>query len=195
MKIYMKTQFIRSIAALAVGAALVGMAGQASASDGTITFTGSVDASTCTINTTGTAGSFTVTLPKVSAKVLGAAAETAGDTAFSIQLTGCSDTVGNISTNFEAGSAVDVATGRLNNTAITTPATSVQLQLLNANGSPIIVGAPVASQNSLGVALASDGAPTPAGVGTLNYVARYYATGAATAGAVASQVTYSLVLP
>jgi major type 1 subunit fimbrin (pilin) len=192
----MKMQFIRSVSALAVGAALVAMAGQASASDGTITFTGSVDASTCTITTSGTAGSFTVPLPKVSAAALDTVAETAGDTAFSIRLAGCSDTAGNISTNFEAGAAVDSATGRLNNTATTSPALRVQLQLLNAsNGSPIVVGAPVASQNSLGVALASDGAPTPAGVGTLNYIARYYATGVATAGAVASQVTYSLVLP
>jgi major type 1 subunit fimbrin (pilin) len=192
----MKMQFVRSISALAVGAALVAMTGQASASDGAITFTGSVDASTCTISTSGTAGSFTVPLPKVSVAALDTVAETAGDTAFSIRLTGCSDTVGSISTNFEAGSAVDAATGRLNNTAATTPATNVQLQLVNAsNNSPIVVGAPVASQNSLGVALASDGAPTPAGVGTLNYIARYYATGAATAGAVGSQVTYSLVLP
>jgi major type 1 subunit fimbrin (pilin) len=196
MKLYMKIPFSRSISAFAVGATLAALSGHALASDGTITFTGSIDASTCTVVTTGTGGSFTVALPQVSSSTLAAAGETAGTTAFTIKLTGCSDIAGNVSTNFEAGTAIDVATGRLKNTTVAGGATNVQIQLLNGNdGSPIVVGSPAASQNSHGVALTSDGATPPKGSATLNYFARYYATGASTAGSVASLVTYSMILP
>jgi major type 1 subunit fimbrin (pilin) len=192
----MQRNNIGTASALVLSAALIAAAGEASASDGTISFNGSIDASTCTITTGSTSGTFTVLLPKVGANALGATASTAGDTAFSIALTGCSDVTGNIATNFEAGSAVDVATGRLKNTATTGGATNVEIQLLNgSNGTPILVGSPIASQNSLGVALVSDGETEPAGTATLNYIARYYATGAATAGNVTSLVTYSLVFP
>jgi major type 1 subunit fimbrin (pilin) len=192
----MKTQFSRSISAFAVGATLAALSGHALASDGTITFTGSVDASTCTVVTTGTGGSFTVALPQVSSGTLAAVGKTAGDTAFTIKLTGCSDIAGNVSTNFEAGTATDLSTGRLNNTTLAGGATNVQIQLLNAtNGSPIVVGSPGASQNSQSVALTSDGATPPTGIATLNYFARYYATGASTAGSVSSLVTYSMILP
>jgi major type 1 subunit fimbrin (pilin) len=189
---HMKNHIFVSTSTLAVGAALIIMSGHAFASDGTISFTGSVDASTCTIATSGVAGSFTIPLPKVSVQALKAAGNTAGDTPFEIRLTGCSDVTGNIATNFEAGTAVDLASGRLNNTTVG-GAGKVQIQLLNAgNGSAILVGNPMASQNSVGAALTGSGS---AGTATLRYFARYYATGVATSGAVASQVTYSLVFP
>jgi major type 1 subunit fimbrin (pilin) len=192
----MKKSTMQLIPAVTLGAAFAALPGHALASDGTITFTGSIDASTCTISTTGTGGSFTVALPKVSSGVLSATGQTAGDTAFTIRLTGCSDIAGNVSTNFETGVAVDQASGRLNNTAATGGATNVQIQLLNANDStPIVIGGAPGSQNSHEVPLASDGATPPAGNATLSYIARYYATGVSTAGAVASQVTYSLILP
>jgi major type 1 subunit fimbrin (pilin) len=188
----MKTNYFASVSAVVVGAALIVMSGQAAASDGTISFTGSIDASTCTITTSGASGSFSVPLPKVSTQALKATGNTAGDTAFEIKLTGCSDVTGNISTNFEAGTAVDVPSGRLKNTAVG-GASNVQIQLLNAsNGSPILAGNPIASQNSLGSALTASGAT---GTATLKYFARYWATGVATSGGVASQVTYSLVFP
>ncbi len=192
----MKKRILQLIPAVTLGAAFAALPGRVMASDGTITFTGSIDTSTCTISTTGTGGSFTVALPKVSSQVLRATGQTAGDTAFTIRLTGCSDIAGNVSTNFETGTAVDQASGRLNNTATAGGATNVQIQLLNASdASAIVVGAPVASQNSHGTALASDGATPPTGNATLSYIARYYATGVSTAGSVASQVTYSLILP
>jgi major type 1 subunit fimbrin (pilin) len=192
----MKIKSTRSVFKCALGAALIVLSAQASAADGTITFEGSIDASSCTINATGTRASFTVQLPKVGVNALAAAAQTAGDTPFSIRLSGCSDIAGNVSTNFEAGTAVDTATGRLNNTATIGGAKNVQLQLLNASdGSAIVIGAPTASQNSHGVALAPEAAESSVGVATLNYFARYYATGAATAGSVSSLVTYSLIFP
>jgi major type 1 subunit fimbrin (pilin) len=189
----MKKTFSPSILTLAAGAVLLALSGHAAASDGTISFTGSIDASTCTISTSGSGGNFTVALPKISTRTLDGSGDTAGDTAFEIRLSGCTDVSGNVATHFEAGTAVDLASGRLRNTATSGAANNVQIQLLNAsNGSAISVGSPFASQNSLGTALTASGTT---GTATLRYFARYYATGAATAGAVASQVTYSMVLP
>jgi major type 1 subunit fimbrin (pilin) len=191
----MKKHFSRSISVLAVGVALVVLSGHAMASDGTISFTGSVDASTCTISTSGTAGSFSVLLPKISTQTLNASGKTGGDTAFEIRLTGCSDLSGSIQSNFEASTGVDVPSGRLINTAAS-GASNIQIQLLNAsNGTPILAGNALASQNSLGATLTSSGGTGATGSATLRYFARYYATGAATAGPVTSQVTYSLVFP
>jgi major type 1 subunit fimbrin (pilin) len=191
----MKIQSIRVLSAFAIGATLAALSGSALASDGTITFTGSIDSSTCTVTSSGGGASFTVGLPQVSSKTLATAGETAGDTVFTLKLSGCSDVVGNVSTNFEAGTAVDVVTGRLKNTSVA-GATNVQIQLLNADdGSAIVVGGAAASQNSHGVAIASDGGTPEAGIATLNYFARYYATGISTAGAVSSLVTYSMILP
>jgi major type 1 subunit fimbrin (pilin) len=191
----MKMTFIRSVSTFALGATLGVLSASAVASDGTITFTGSIDSSTCTVTSSAGAASFTVGLPQVSTKVLAAAGETAGDTSFSLKLSGCSDIVGNVSTNFEAGTAVDLASGRLNNTAAG-GATNVQIQLLNGDdGSAIVAGGAAASQNSHSVAMTSDGGTPEAGVATLNYFARYFATGISTAGAVSSLVTYSMILP
>jgi major type 1 subunit fimbrin (pilin) len=192
----MNMKFIPALSAFAVGATFAALSGSALASDGTITFTGSVDSSTCTVTSGGGGASFTVGLPQVSSNVLAATGQTAGDTAFTLKLSGCSDVVGNVSTNFEAGTAVDVATGRLKNTTVDGGATNVQIQLLNADdGSAIVVGGASASQNSHGVAIASDGGTPAAGIATLNYFARYYATGISTVGPVTSLVTYSMILP
>ena len=188
----MKIPFFSSASASVVGAALLVIGGHATASDGTISFLGSIDASTCTITTAGTSGSFVVLLPKVSTQALKTEGSTGGDTAFEIKLTGCSDVSGNIMTNFEAGTNVDMPSGRLNNSA-PSGAKKIQIQLLNAtNASAILVGHPIASQNSLGAALTANG---DKGVATLRYLARYYATGVSTPGTVTSQVTYTLVFP
>lgn len=163
------------------------------AADGTITFTGNVVDTTCTISGgTAAARDFTVALPKVSASALNADAKTAGDTPFTITLSGCKSgtnaATGTVRTFFENGANVDASTNRLKNTAAS-GASKVQIGILNAGDRSVIkVGAPDASQNSTKATLDSSG-----GI-TLNYVAQYVATGgAATAGAVTSSVTYSLV--
>ena len=62
------------------------------ATDGTISFEGTIVSQTCTINGNGTGSkNFTVSLPNVSASTLFAAGETAGRTPFNIQLTDCSE--------------------------------------------------------------------------------------------------------
>lgn len=170
-------------AALIAGLGFVAFAPNAAhASDGTITINGQINAATCTVAVTGTAGS-TVTLPTVATTVLGAAGNTAGQTAFSIGLTGCSAGVTKAATYFEAGPNVNAA-GRLNNPV---GATNVNVELVNSNGTtPIVIGsaAPSSGVGSF---------PVASGNATLNYFARYYATGAATAGAVATSVTFSMV--
>ncbi len=170
-------------AALIAGFGIAALAPQtASASDGTITINGQVNAATCTVAVTGTTGS-TVTLPTVATTVLGASGNTAGQTAFSIGLTGCSAGVTKAATYFEAGPNVNAA-GRLNNSGV---ATNVNVQLVNSDGTtPIVIGtaAPTTGVGSFAVA---------GGIATLNYFARYYATGVAGAGGVATSVTFSMV--
>lgn len=179
------------ILALAATAALVSSP-MAFAADGTITFTGNVVDTTCTISGgTAAAADFTVTLPKVSASALDVAAKTAGDTPFTITLSGCkagtAAATGGVHTLFEAGGNVDTSTGRLKNTAAS-GATNVQIGILNASDrSAVKLGAPDASQNSRSATLSSGGA-------SLNYIAQYVANGGpATAGSVTSSVTYSIV--
>lgn len=167
------------------------------ASDGTITFTGAVTGSTCSLTVNGAAGgSATVTLPIVDASALGTAGSTAAGTFFSIGVSGCTtknDIDGNppteVSIYFEAGSTVDQATGGLINTA--TGGSDVEVKLYNASansvvGTQIEPGTPTGQPTSLTVA---DG-------GTQWFYAGYSATGAGTtasAGAVSTTVTYSLV--
>ncbi|RQQ05919.1 type 1 fimbrial protein [Burkholderia stagnalis] len=166
-------------------AVMAGIPAMAQAVDGTITFTGAVTAQTCTINGNG-AGSkdFTVALPSVSTSALSAAGQTAGQTPFSIALTKCSSPTGSVHTFFEPGATTDLTTGNL--IVATGGATNVQIGLANADLSPIKAGAADASQNSKSVSIVDNAA-------TLQYYARYVATGAATAGAANSSVMYSLV--
>lgn len=162
----------------ALGLASIG----AHAADGTITFTGNVTAQTCTIN--GGTPDFTVALPTVTATTLGTAGATAGRTPFSISLTGCAETGGNVHTFFEQGPTVDSSTGNLVLDA--GGASNVEIQLLNqADGSVIALNQADAQQNSTAVAIAS-------GSATLNYNAQYVATGAATPGAANSSVMYTM---
>ncbi|MCY1216163.1 Major fimbrial subunit SMF-1 [compost metagenome] len=159
----------------------------AHAADGTITFVGKVTAQTCTINGNGTNGkNFTVTLPTVSSSTLQAAASTAGRTPFTIALTNCEPTAGNVHTFFESGATTDLSTGNLILDSGPAPvATNVQIGLLNADASPIKAGFADAQQNSKTVALSN-------GAATLQYYAQYVSTGNAGAGSANSSVMYTI---
>ena len=159
----------------------------AHASDGTITFTGSVIASTCKIN--GGAGDLGVALPMVSTTSLAANGNVAGRTPFTLSITGCTTTEGSptkIGVVFEAGANTNMSTGRLTVDAGTTEkpaAKNVEINVLDNTQSPVKVG----SQNQ----------GTPVTIGTdgtaqLSYFAEYYATDKATAGVANSKVQYSL---
>ncbi|RZT42956.1 fimbrial protein [Cupriavidus agavae] len=183
----------------AAAATLATMAPQAFAADGTITFTGAVSGQTCTVNGSTSGSDFTVALPAVRAASLDADGDTAGRTPFTIALTSCNPTTGTVAVHFETGANTDVVTGRLRNTVVTTAATetaaavtgagNVQVGLLNADQSAIVLGAAFGAQNSQTVALAS-------GAANLQYYAQYVATGAAaTAGTLSTSTTYTIVYP
>ncbi len=165
--------------AVAICAMFIGTS--AYASDGTITFTGTISSATCTVKLNGGSSTGTVALPNVSNSVLATATTVAGATAFAINLSSCT-TGKTVNAFFEAGTTVDLLTGNLINTGT---ATGVEVQLLTASATPISVGT-VGQATNTGINTTS----TPSG--TLNYIARYYATGAAAAGTVNTNVTYSI---
>lgn len=176
----------------AIALAVFGLtgAGSALAADGTITFNGKITDQTCEITTPG-GKDFTVTLPTVSAQTLAAAGEVAGRTPFAINLSNCS--AGQVATYFEPGPTVDYNTGRLNNQidAASNGATNVQIQLLGENNGflPVLAaGANGAQTNSQWVTVANEGDGAD-----LNYYAEYYATAAAGAGDVSTNVQYTII--
>jgi len=168
------------------------------ASDGTITFTGRLTSQTCTISGNGGGNNFTVPLPTLSTSALAANGNVAGRTPFNIRLTDCTPNTGNVAVYFEPGATVDMATGRLINMVVNTPATAtapaivaaqnVQVGLLNDTLGNIALGSAFAAQNFQQVAIA-------AGSATLQYYAQYVATGAATLGDISTSATYSIVYP
>ncbi|EDQ9689881.1 type 1 fimbrial protein [Citrobacter freundii] len=159
------------------------------AGNGTINFTGAVNNQTCNASINGATGTTAaaVTLPTVQANVLAAAGNTAGQTAFKMDVTGCAATnptgAGTVKAYFEKGPNVD-SNGRLINTT-TTGASNVALELVDGTGNTAIRAGDISQNTGNYVAITGGNA-------TLPYSVRYYATGAATAGAVTSSVTYSL---
>ena len=172
--------------------ALVAMAPLASqASDGTITFAGALTAVTCSVHggAPGAAnGSFTVTLPTLPTSKLTAAAQTDGATGYNIFVGAVGEAActngQHASIHYDAASTqIDPATGRLN--TLTGGAANVQLQILDAAVSPAAVVNLFTGTNTTPVVIANNQA-------TLPQIVRYFATGATTAGAVSSNVNYTV---
>ncbi len=172
------------------------------ASDGTITFTGAVTASTCTLSINGgtNAGTATVALPTVDIGALSGsgAGTTAAGTFFSVGVSACTGVADigsgtpvaptSVAIYFEAGPNVDEATGGLINTVT---GSNVEVNLYNASGSTI-----VGTQIMPGTTTNQPTALTIASGGTQWFYAGYSTAGAgiaATAGAVSTSITYSLV--
>jgi major type 1 subunit fimbrin (pilin) len=172
-----------SLIASAVALAAAASSAPAFASDGTISFNGSITSSTCVVS----AGSanLNVTLPNVSATTLSTVGATSGRTAFSIAVTAC-QTGGGVHTFFEAGPTTDLTTGNLSLNGGSTAA-GVEIQLTNADGILISTKAADGAQGSEAVNVDA------AGAATLNYGAQYISTGAVTAGSAKSSVTYSII--
>lgn len=167
------------------------------APDGTINFQGQVLTNTCVVaanNATAPSGAApaanTVVLPVVSSSVFSGANSTAGVTPFKISLTAC-----NALLNGKRALAFFEKNGTNNdnvvNTAATTPATGVALQLLNGpGGSPILLGNTAQLQQNNSAPIASVGGAYAA---DLNYAVQYIATAATVgAGAVTGSVTYTI---
>ncbi len=162
-------------------------ADQFSGPDGTITINGQVVAQTCQVdgNATGSADNKIVNLPNVLATALASTGSTAGDTSFNIAVTGCDASLSSVQTYF-SGSNIN-ASGRLVNTAASPAAGNVEVELLNSsNASMNLSAANATAQGSQSVNLSG-------GAATLTYTARYYATAAASAGAVKSTVDFTLI--
>jgi major type 1 subunit fimbrin (pilin) len=171
----MKNNILAALIAVAVTSPLM-----ANASDGTITFAGSVTANTCTIKVNDGSATNTVTLPTVASSQLAAKGNTAGQTEVRIGLSSCSDTVKSARAFFESGPNVS-ANHNLTNKGT---ATNVEVQLLTPTSTVIAIG-DTAQRTAAGTTLAS-------GAAEMVYKAQYYATAAAAAGTVDTSVTYSV---
>ena len=123
----------------------------------------------------------TVTLPPVFTSALNASGATAGQTPFSLNITGCPNgTKLDISfSGTQAGTSTSVAQS-------TGSATNVGVQLLTSAKAAVDITGTVTS--SLGTAATGGSLSVP-------YYAQYYATGQATSGTVAAAVTYTLTYP
>lgn len=153
------------------------------APDGTVTITGKVVDQTCTLG--GTNGNYTVVLPTVGKSTLATSGTTTGDTKFTINLTSCP--TGNIAVYYDNTNANINTAGRLNNAATSNAATNVNVELLNSAKTPINLTKDRGTQGALAVA--------STGSANIDFFARYYATGAATAGDVSTTATYYVVYP
>lgn len=160
---------------------------------GVLTVNGKVVNTTCTI-TNAQNGDLSVTLPPVAASKLDAKDKTEGETKVTFKLSGCKTITGSgdIAKNaaaffkFDADN-VDVE-GRLKNKASTgTAAGNVLIELTHTDKTRIVVGSDYNAQIGQGGKYRFEIKDNAA---TLNYLARYYATGPATAGEVQSQVNY-----
>lgn len=181
---------MNKIAVIAALGSVFAVSAVQAAGNGVINFTGAVNNQTCNASIGGVTGTTAavVTLPTVQSSVLGTAGNTAGQTAFKMDVTGCAATnptgAGTVKAYFEQGANVD-ANGHLINTTAG-GASNVVLELVDGTGNTPIKAGDIAQNTGNYVAIASGNA-------TLPYSVRYYATGAATAGAVTSSVTYSLI--
>jgi len=174
------------------------------ASDGTITFTGAVTANSCTVSVNASGANATVALPTVSTAALDntATKTTAAGTFFSMAVSSCTASpvadIGGVAPTtvavyFEAGPNVDSITGGLINTAVS--GSNVEVRLYNAaaasvDGTQIKPG--TQTNQPLTQAIGTGGTQwfyvgySTAGTNGL-------AGAAATAGAVSTSITYSLV--
>lgn len=149
-----------------------------------LNFTGTYIATTCPLISS---PDMTVTLPTVSAQSLPTAGAVAGSKIFTIVMK-CDSGVTGARVYFESGATTDPVTGYLNPQAISgvNSASNVQVMLLNEDGSPIKVG----DRSTMKIIPVTSTDPTSA-----NFIARYYATGRATAGMVNTFVTYVVEMP
>ncbi|NWC91844.1 MULTISPECIES: fimbrial protein [unclassified Pseudomonas] len=185
----------KQLLAMALLAASGVMATTVSAEDGTITISGEVKGTTCTISggtgvSPGSGNNFPVVLPTVQTSALSTGGQTAGAKPFYVYVGGsptCPDgTV--VAVLYEASSPnINPATGNLRNVAAATPATNVEVQLVDG-----AVNRPIDLRSGLN----STPATIVGGLATLPFSARYIATGgAAGAGLVNTSVQYSVTFP
>ncbi len=168
-------------------AAVMAPAMASAASANTINFQGEVTTQTCAVNVNGNASNPTVLLPTVPSTALAAAGATAGTTAFTIGVTGCTaptTTAQPIKTVF-VGNQVTTQ-GNLGNTG---GATNVALQLLD----PTAPAAPFNLAGANGFAAPGLSLAVGATSASHDFAVRYVSeVGGATAGSVLGSVQYAV---
>lgn len=154
-----------------------------SSSDNTINFQGKVSDQTCSVTVNGNTAAPVVLMPTVSTSNLKESGATAGQTTFTMGLTGCtvnSSASTTVSTVF-VGNNVTSA-GNLGNTGT---AKNVAVQILDTSGSAINLTNGYTAKGDLTL-------PSGASESSADYTAQYYATGVATAGTVAASLQYAV---
>ncbi|WP_322015168.1 fimbrial protein [Paraburkholderia sp. J12] len=171
------TQLTMALAGLSVAPMVFA---QTAPGTGTVTFNGQLTADTCVIN----AGDInkTVTLDTVSAQSLPVAGATGDATNFTISVSQCPATLSSVAAHFETTN-MDPATRNIINQATVSPATNVEVQLVDKDGkTPILLG-------STGSFYPINAATQSA---TMSYYGQYYATGKTGAGNVTAVTSYTL---
>lgn len=165
----------------------VGMSGVASA-DNTVRFIGEVSDQTCAIKINGADSYPVVLLPTVSKGTLYGAGSSAGDTPFTVTLSGCDVSATSVQKDAAARFVSSNIDGtNLSNIAAASPATNVAIQLLEGTTAlDFTSGEAKTAKQSVGGNAGSDTV-------TFNMIARYYsAAGNATAGAVESSAQFAV---
>ena len=184
----------KALLGTAIALTVSSLAMPAGASDGTINIRGKLTQATCTVKIDGGSADALITLPSLSTSTLSKSGATAGRTAFTINLTGCTTSFQNPAENitkvrayFEHGPNVDPASGRLNNSIASTAggAGNVQVQLRDEAENEIYIGNTSQRANAAETL-------TSQGAADLVYNLYYYATGQSTPGSLATSVTYSI---
>lgn len=178
----MKTQITKSPLALLLGGLLLSTSALA-ASENTINFQGEVSDETCLVAVNGNAASPVVLMPTVSKKDLATSGATAGQTSFTVGLTGCTGSSTDstkVSTVF-VGNNVS-SSGNLLNTGT---AKNVEVQLLDTKDAVINLTGGYTGSGDLTLGIDETEA-------SATYNAQYYATGAATAGTVTASLQYAV---
>lgn len=152
------------------------------AADGKISFTGSVTDSACTV-TNSESSPLTVNLGKVSKSAFSGSGSTAAPTKFTIQLTGCPDTVSSATVKFD-GTPFNGDNSILALTSGTDAATGVGIQITDSSQTVLPL-----SQASASYALST----TTDNINSLDFVARYVSTASTvTAGSANADASFTI---
>jgi len=158
-----------------------------------ITFRGTVSGTTCIPDVGGGSPDGIVDLDPVMQSMFSSQGNTAGPKSFNINLTGCNDPTGKVIKAYFWQPTANTE-GRLVPT-FTDGGSGWTYQLLNAAGSPLVVGTTGSSLNFSDDDPGAAVTPGPGGTGQLTYQVRYYnETGSLTNGkgeAVATYVLYT----
>lgn len=180
----------RQTACITASLLVVLAAPSALANTGTVTINGAVTATTCpTVLINGAVGA-TVTMPTVSAALLATLGNTAGETPFTIGVSGC--TVSGSTkmdiyftpSSFNAGGRVPKTTGT---------STNVDVELLRSDRSTVIAGNLAYGSQYTGQTAGTSAITFAANAATQTFWARYKSTGAVTPGTFVGSFSFTVV--